>query len=876
VEIITTHLNSDFDSLGAMIGARKLYPKAICVFPGSQEKNLRNFFLDSSLYAAGFEKAKKIDLEKVTRLILVDVDHPSRIGNFASLIGRDDVEVHIFDHHPQSEGSIVADYSHIERVGAATTLMVEILKERRLPIEPAEATVMLMGIFEDTGGLTFSTTTPRDFYAAGYLLSQGADPTAASNFLTPEMTAAQVALLDQLLKNRRVERIKGVEVTIASASVDEYIGDVAFLAHRIRDMENIDALIVYVRMEDRVLLVARSRTPSVDVSVVAKHFGGGGHHEAASATIHEMTPIQVGEELLKILPVAVKAKVTARDIMTSPVKSVEAESTLGEVRALFNRYQINAAPVLRGGDLTGVITRMVVERALGHGLTGAKTEEYMTSEFSTVTPQTDFETLRELIISGRQRFLPVTDGKTLVGAITRTDILHVLTAEESPIKRSRTKGSVRHAKRLLEELVEEEVVTKLREAGRIAETLGMGAYLVGGMVRDLLLRERNIDVDLVIEGDGISFAREAGKRWSAKVVPHTPFATAKIIFADGFCIDVATARTEFYDSPAAMPTVEESSLKLDLKRRDFTVNTLAMSLAPSNFGEVLDFFGGLRDIKERSIRILHNLSFVEDPTRVLRALRFSLRFGFTLGAQTEKLLKSAVEHGFFAQGRGPRLFRELKLLLEGSSPGKAIDLLAKYDCLKTLSPALTMGENARERLRRVDEVVAWFGLLYLGRELKGWRIYLLALLEDMTMEEVRNFVASFNIEQGEGGALISDREAAGKILLGLRVAMKGRALPDKRIYRALKGRSDEAILYAMIKTRDEAKRRALSRYYTHLTGVETHLDGDDLVKMGVPPGPIYRELLEGLLDARFDGDVVSREDELAWIGERLKKNPGKI
>ncbi|PLX42213.1 MAG: polya polymerase [Deltaproteobacteria bacterium] len=876
MEIITTHLNSDFDSLGAMIGARKLYPQAVCVFPGSQEKNLRNFFLDSSLYAAGFEKAKKIDLEEVTRLILVDVDHPSRIGNFASLIGRDDVEVHLFDHHPPSEGSIVADYSHVERVGAATTLMVEILKERRLPIEPAEATMMLMGIFEDTGGLTFSTTTPRDFYAAGYLLSQGADPTAASNFLTPEMTAAQVALLDQLLKNRRVERVKGVEVTVASASVDEYIGDVAFLAHRIRDMENIDALIIHVRMEDRVLLVARSRTTSVDVSVVAKHFGGGGHHEAASATIHDMTPIQVDEELAKILPNAVKARVSARDIMTSPVKSVEASSTLGEVRALFNRYQINAAPVMKDGEISGVITRMVVERALGHGLSGAKAEEYMSSEFSTVTPRTGFDTLRELIISGRQRFLPVTEGKDLVGAITRTDILHVLTGEDSPIERVSAKGAVRHARRLLEELVDKEAVTKLREAGKIAQTLDMEAYLVGGMVRDLLLRESNIDVDLVIEGDGINFAREAGRCWGAEVVPHTPFATAKIIFQDGFCIDVATARTEFYESPAALPTVEESSLKLDLKRRDFTINTLAMSLAPDNFGEVLDFFGGLRDIKERSIRILHNLSFVEDPTRVLRALRFSLRFGFSLGAQTEKLLKSAIEQGFFAQGRGPRLFRELKLLLEVTSPGKAIDLLAKYNCLETISPKLTLGDNARERLRRVDEVVAWFGLLYLGRELKGWRIYLLALLEDLTKEEVRNFAAAFNIEQGDGGALIGDRESSGAILLSLRSMMKGRTLPDKKIYRALNGRSDEAILYAMIKTRDEAKRRALSRYYTHLAGVSTHLDGDDLVSMGVTPGPIYRDLLEGLLDAKFDGDVVSREDEVAWIMARLEKNGVKI
>ncbi|TLN18754.1 hypothetical protein FDZ71_05550 [bacterium] len=199
MEVITTHMNSDFDALGAMAGARLLYPGAVCVFPGSQEKSLRNFFLASSIYASGFGRAKNVDLKKVTRLILVDTDQPSRIGRFAELVGKEGVEVHIYDHHPKNSESIRGAFELCENVGATTTLMVEELLRRGIKIGPADATVMLLGIMEDTGKLTFAASTPRDFFAAGKLLEAGADLSSVAGFLEPELTAEQVFLLEQLL-----------------------------------------------------------------------------------------------------------------------------------------------------------------------------------------------------------------------------------------------------------------------------------------------------------------------------------------------------------------------------------------------------------------------------------------------------------------------------------------------------------------------------------------------------------------------------------------------------------------------------------------------------------------------------------------------------
>ena len=182
--------------------------------------------------------------------------------------------------------------------------------------------------------------------------------------------------------------------------------------------------------------------------------------------------------------------------------------------------------------------------------------------------------------------------------------------------------------------------------------MGFHAHLVGGFVRDLLLRIDNFDIDIVIEGDGIRFAKELARRFGARTRVHKEFGTAKVLFPGGFKVDVASARLEYYRAPAALPIVEHSSLKLDLYRRDFTINTLAISLNTNTFGELIDFFGAQRDIKEKSIRVLHSLSFVEDPTRVFRAVRFEQRFRFHIGKFTVNLIKNAVKMSFLAKIKG--------------------------------------------------------------------------------------------------------------------------------------------------------------------------------------------------------------------------------
>ncbi len=866
MDVITTHVNADFDSLGAMVAARKLYPDAVVAFPGSQEKTLRRFLVESTLYALDVQKARQVDLDAVRRLILVDVAQPDRIGRFGALAERPGVEMHVYDHHPATPEDVRAAVRHVEPVGAATTVLVEILREQGIPVSADEATLMILGIYEDTGSLTFSSTTPRDLEAAAYLLAQGAELNAIKEFLIPELTVEQISLLDDLLAYRTVHRIHGVAVTLAEASRDEYVGDLAVLAHKIRDMENLDALLVLVRMEDRVHLVCRSRIPEVDMGQLAREFGGGGHPEAASATIRDFTLIQVRDKVLEALPRVVRPRKTARDVWTTPVKSVEVGTSLAEADRLLGRYHINAMPVLKEGRMVGMVSRLLVGRALQHGLTDVPVEEYMVTEYATVGPDASLEEMRELVMRGNQRFLPVMEGESLLGVVTRGDLLRALGGpEKSETIELPREAQARQSGKLLEERLQPEVLAYLQDLGRKAQVMGMSAYLVGGIVRDLFLRHDNLDVDVVVEGEGIPLAEAVARQWGGKVRVHRAFGTAKIICPDGFRLDVATARTEYYAKPASLPTVEWSSLKLDLYRRDFTVNTLALRLEPERFGEVTDFFGGLRDLKEGTIRILHNLSFVEDPTRVLRALRFQLRLGFRLGLQTQKLLRSAVRMGFVSQSRGRRLFQEWVQLLEAGDPVEALELLDEHGVLAAFHPDLGLGPKVRRVVEGVEEVVTWFELLFLDTPVRTWMVYLLALLEVLKDEELLSWARSFGIAQREGREILEARQSGYRALAELRETLSAGQVRNSRVYEILHPCTPETLLFIMAKTRDRRKRKLVSRYYTHLAGVTPLLRGRDLKALGVPPGPIYRTLLDGLLKARLDQEVETRDDEIAWV-----------
>ncbi|KAF0145688.1 MAG: tRNA nucleotidyltransferase (CCA-adding enzyme) [Nitrospirae bacterium] len=867
MEIITSHINADFDSLASMVAAKKLYPEADIVFAGSQEKKLRDFI--EAFKPVEIKRIRDIDPADIKRLIIVDTKTPDRIGQFAEIISKPGMDIHIYDHHPLAKEDIHGSMEVIEEVGATATIFSEILKTRKLHPSPMEATILCLGIYEETGSLLFPSTTERDLLAVAYLIKRGANLNIVSSFLRLELSREELDLLNELVQSSREMIIRGVRIKTAKASRESYLGDAAHLAHRIMDMEDIDALFVLLSMEGKILMVARSRVPELNVADVMKEFGGGGHPTAAAATIKEASLEMLDERLARIISENVKPDKVAADIMTSPVVSTDWDSTIKEIETIMTKYGVNVLPIIKNGKYFGLISREIIEKALFHGLGKSKAIDFCTTDAATVSPDTAIREIEIMMIEQNQRFMPVIEKEKITGAITRTDLLRTLYEEflrRSRLEKSEAKEKPsigRNIALLLREKFPPLIYDLLKLSGEVADQAGINAYLVGGSVRDLLRGEQNLDIDIVVEGDGISFAKVLGERLHAKVRTHDRFGTAKII-ADKLKLDVASARTEYYESPAALPTVETSSIKKDLYRRDFTINTLAVKLNIKDFGLLMDFFGGQRDLREKTLRVIHNLSFIEDPTRAFRAVRFSERFGFKLSKHTENLIKSTIKMNLFNRLSGTRLYEELLLAFNETEPVKTLRRLSELGLLKVIHPNLAFSSELESTLQSMFETRAWFNLLFLEESPDRGALYLMALLSGLNEAEIKDAIERLSAAPKVSELIIKGIAQSKDVL---------RRLPLNNpvdLYHLLSGISLEVLLFSMAVSRDKQKQKSISQYLIELRKIRPVLKGDDLKKMGVQPGPVYSILLEELLDEKLRGLVKGREDEERFIRGKLK------
>jgi tRNA nucleotidyltransferase (CCA-adding enzyme) len=861
MDIITSHTNADFDALASMVAAKKLYPEATIVFPGSQEKNMRDFFLESAFYTLETERLRNINIETVTKLIIVDNRNPARLGKLAGVLGRPGVIIQIFDHHPAAEGDIRGDVEVVQEVGATTTIMIELLQQQKVPITPAEATILALGIYEETGSLTFVSTTERD--ALAHL-------NVVSDFLSRELTIEQVAVLNDLVTSAQSYEINGVPVVIAAMATPHYVPDLANLAHKIRETQGLDTLFLVVQMGEKTHLIARSRIPAVNAGRVLEEFGGGGHATAASAVARDMTYLQARERLIAVLKRHIVPGRIASEIMTAPVKTVPLGSTIHAAGEAMTRFSVNVLPVVERERFLGIITREVVQKALFHGLGGQPVEAFMTSGGPSAAPDMPMEVVERIMIEEHQRFIPVLDrGGAIVGAITRTDLLrslHEVRLQELP---GDVEGAAGHVHRNVRHFMEERFPADVRDAltivGEVSEETGFPVYLVGGIVRDLFLRVPNFDVDIVVEGDGITFAGLLANITGGRLRTHQKFGTAVVVLPNGLKIDIATARLEYYESPAALPTVELSSIKKDLYRRDFTINTLAVRLQRKRFGELIDFFGGLRDIKEKTIRVLHNLSFVEDPTRVLRAIRFEQRYDFKISKHTQNMIKTAVAMRLFDRLTGERIYTELVLMFAEAEPIKGLKRMKELDLLQFIHPSLTVTPNTDRLFDGLNETLTWFRLLYLDIPIEKGFVYFLGLLDRLKGPEAEEALERLAVP-----ARIRERIRLARIHCNdvLPILSREPLLAPSRVYALLHPLDIESILLMMAKARQERARKYISLYLTHLRGVTVTLTGEDLKQMGIPPGPRYKKILAELLDAKLDGQAESPDDEKEFVKRR--------
>ncbi|MBT3338321.1 MAG: CBS domain-containing protein [Anaerolineae bacterium] len=878
--VILTHEQADFDALASLLGAHLLNEQAVPVLPRRLNRNLHAFL---TIYGRAFPFIDPRDLsgEKIESALLVDTQSLVTLKGMGKK-----TRIRVVDHHPRRE-NLPDDWDvTLDPVGATATLLTESLRDANKHLSALHATLLLLGIYEDTGSLTYVSTTPRDARATAWLLEQGASLQIAADFLNTPLSPKQRIVYDALCEAAETHEINGHQIVVACADAGDLEEEISSLAHKLRDLLEPDALFIFVTTREGIRLVARSTTDHIDVGKISVEFGGGGHPRAAAALIKSLSS-ERGEsqseaefqdkgskpksacaplvKLLEILPSFIQPSITVKEIMSYGLQVLAPDTPVQEAAELMQRFGYEGYPIVENGKVVGLLTRRAVDRATAHHL-DLTAASLMSAGEVIVAPSDSLDTLQTRMTDSGWGQVPVVENGEVIGIVTRTDLLKTL-APSSP------RAAESNLAARLERALPKARLDLIHKVAEKAAEEDVALYVVGGFVRDLLLERPSLDFDIVVEGDAMALAQALSEEYGGRVTTHSRFGTAKW-FLEGSTfdpsdlpefLDFITARTEFYTSPTALPTVSRGSIKLDLHRRDFTINTLALRLDGAHYGELHDHWGGLADLERGAVRVLHSLSFVDDPTRMLRGVRFEQRFAFNFSERTQELMNEA--RPLLEKLSGDRIRHELDLILDEERAVAMFSRLTDLGLLEAISPFLTRDGGLVRRLNTALNTPQPrdFGELPSIANLSSRRaLGYLAWLLPLPLKNLRAISKKMRFAAGLKSALLLTRKLCDDL-----PELKD-AKNSEWVVR-LDGIPPLALYAASLCPIEEDLRYAMMQYLAKWRFVQPKTAGKDLQDRGLRSGPRYREILTLLRAAWLDGEVKTQEEETELLERLLKE-----
>jgi len=719
--LIVTHENADVDGIGGLVALSVLYPDARLLVPHGLDAQARAVWTDHETHLPLLLTER--DLPEAVAwaagglLLVADTARPGRIGPVARHLDRFG-EVRCYDTHPPDDADLPR--APLPDAASCTAALACVLFNAGEVPSPAVAGVMLVGIHVDTGHFTFPATTAVDHQGAAHCIAWGADVGWVRQYVPRGHTRHELLLLERMAHNVRHVALHGTRIALVHLETHDYEPELGALLTTLREAEGWPVVVLLTAAAGRVWVIARS-DGSLDVGTLCATLGGGGHAEAASAVVTDLGLADALRLVEETLDDQIGQGRRARDLMVRPFVGIEATAPLHLVAELLHKHRINGLPLFEPTHTTepvrwvGQVSRQEVDAALRHGLEDAPAWQISARPPGWVPADAPLSKVRETLLRGQGRIWLVgePDGDA-PGLLTRTTVLRaaaepVLGGIRRPPSRNIMKGKLRRSLGTGWEAVE--------KLGELAASRDTTPWLVGGGVRDLLRDQAVRDADVVVEGDAPSLARAAADTLGGSAMAHEAFGTAKWTppgwSRDDEPIDIASARGEHYTGRAVLPSVMRAELRRDLYRRDFTINAMAVCLHPERLGEVLDPYGGWGDLQNGVLRVLHGLSFHDDPTRAIRAARFASRFDLSLAPGTRGLLDGAVRSGVFKELSPDRLGAELDRLLCETDPVTGLRLMRTWGLLPVFHPQWSVSGPLLDRMASVLQ--AW-------REVAGaWR-----------------------------------------------------------------------------------------------------------------------------------------------------------
>ncbi len=910
MDLILCHTTADFDALGAAVGLTRLLPGSKIVLTGGSHPPVRDFL---ALHRDEYPliERRSVNPEKIRSLTVVDTQQRDRLGKAAEWLDLPNLrEIIVYDHHLGQESDIAATRSHISSVGATTTLIVEQLQQQQISLTSAEATVMALGIHVDTGSLAFDQSTPRDALALAWLMQQGASLSVISTYRDPGLSLQLQQLLTQSLENLEYLCLHGYTVAWVTVKTDGFVPGLSSLASELVELTEIDAILLaneypLGESDSRLTVIGRSQIPKTNLNLLFQLLGGGGHSQAASLNLRKVDSQAILKQLLDGIKAQIPHPPRARDLMSSPVRTILPETTIAEAQRILLRYGHSGLSVVDAQkQLVGIISRRDIDIALHHGFSHAPVKGYMSRNLKRITPDTTLPEIEALMVTYDIGRLAVLENEQLVGIVTRTDVLRELhqNSPESQLSLTNQHGLNPSYPLIglnieLQNKLAPQLWQLLTKASQEAEKHGWHLYLVGGAVRDLLLAQASRtlmikDIDLVVDGfhksadvgAGVELAKALQQLYpAARLEIHGAFQTAALLWhkdpeLDSLWVDIATARTEFYPYPAANPEVEASSIRQDLYRRDFTINALALRLTipraavgAQHAAPLLDFFGGLIDLQAKQIRVLHANSFIEDPTRIYRGVRFAVRFGFQIEPQTEEFIRYAINSGVYDRtaqenSRTPalqtRLKTELKHILEAPYWKSALQLLDNLGALQCIHPTLKLDAELLQQLRLLERCLRRFDP---QPTLIHWEMRLETLIAHLAPEYRPKVAKNLQLPEDSIARLKNLAQVQTEVMTLLPTLQR-----PSQVVQLLRQYDLPMLILIAVQSPREI-RHQIWEYLTVWANVQPLLNGNDLKKLGYKPGPQYRQILDDVLAATLDGVIKDRTEAEEFLAQHYSK-----
>ncbi len=422
--IATTHKNTDFDGLASVIAASILYPGCIGVIPKMTNKNVE-MFLSTHKTAFNLILPNEVQHDEVTKLIVVDTDQWQRLDRMDKVAKREGLELDLWDHHMMAGGDIQATWSCKERIGSTVTLFAREMQKRGIQLTPLDSTVMLIGLYEDTGYLSFPGTTADDARAAAYLLENKADLNVAGFFLNPPYEENQKEILFEMMKKTEKRTIFGHSIGFNHLTLDKKVPNLATVVNMYRKIVNVDALFVIFTSDDRHSIIGRSGVESIDIGQILSMFGGGGHSAAGSATVKdaEISVEKIIEKITTAIVANSSESIHIADIMSFPVISVAPETPMREVQALMASHKIRGVMVMEDTTILGIIVLWDLKKVKKDSQWESPVKAFMARNILTIGPGDSPSVAARIMIEKDVGHLPVVQDNKMIGIVTRTDIL---------------------------------------------------------------------------------------------------------------------------------------------------------------------------------------------------------------------------------------------------------------------------------------------------------------------------------------------------------------------------------------------------------------------------------------------------------------------